>query len=167
MENRYLYTLKEIIFSIRKLYLDENQKNMMLSSLKDLNNTEGISLFHPNENQVKSLSDNGIITFNTDNISVSSINNSALPELQYLPSSDTLTITESSSDLKVTEYSIEYLMRMFFFYKHFPQYHITFLQESRIKDKKLVLESFEPCSKIKFNIQEEEECIRLTKVPKR
>lgn len=168
MDKKYLYTLKEVIFSFRMAYLTEKQNFDLPRQSQNIEERSKNSLsFHPSSIQVKSLSDNGIITFNNDNISVSSINNSGLPELLYSPLSDSLTLTESNPDLKVTKYAMDFLMSMMFFSEHFSPYHLTLLQSSPFKEKKLVLEKFDPSPKIKLYINEDEDCIRLIKSPKK
>lgn len=136
-----------------------NQTNKILSS-------EFITSFNNSNEGIMSLCERGKLYLRTNNIEMIPNETYALPALFYSPLSDTLTLSETNSTFKVSEFDIKRIMETYFFNSSFTPYQLTAMNSTKIKNKKFVIEQFNPCSKIQLKIEENDKAIRLSKVKK-
>lgn len=114
-------------------------------------------------NYIMSLCESGKLYLRTNNIEVLPTESFALPTFFYSPLSDTITLRETDSRFKVNEFGLNRIFEMYFFYNSFTPYHLTTMNFSKIKEKKFVVEPFNPCTQIEFKIEETKDVIILTK----
>ncbi|MDE5889286.1 MAG: hypothetical protein K2H20_04630, partial [Bacilli bacterium] len=146
--------------------LPEREKEFE-EQVKKVFSTDFISSANETPNSgIKSLCESGTLYLGMNNIRVIPSENFALPSLFYSPLSDTITLTETDSNFKVSEYGINRIMEMYFFYDSFNNFHLTSMNRKAISGKKLVIEPFKRCKKIELGIEEEQDCIKLSKTRK-
>ncbi len=168
-ENTAIYEYDKLVGIIKKspIIIDQSKKEAFATQVNKIFASDFISSSRKiPATGICSLCECGTLYLRTNNIELIPNDGYALPELFYSPLTDTLTLSETDSYFKVSEFGINKIMEMYFFVDSFTDYHITSMNLEAIKEKSIVIDHFDQCKKIELSITEDNEIIRLSKIRK-